>query len=393
MFRILTLNNISPAGLEHLPRGTYEVASELPSPDAIILRSFNLHDHPIPESVLAVARAGAGVNNIPVDALTQRGVPVFNAPGANANAVKELVLAGMLLAARNLCPAWDYVRTLEEEGEALEKAVEAGKKRFSGFELKGRCLGIVGLGAIGRLVANAAVDLGMEVYGFDPGITVAGAWQLSSKVRQAASVDDLVSRVDFVSVHVPLTDTTRGLINAERLSRMPKGAVVLNFARAGVVDEGAVLAALDGGRLHGYVCDFPTDANRRHPKVVALPHLGASTAEAEENCAVMVVEQLRAYLEHGNIVNAVNFPEVVLPRSEGFRLAVANRNVPNMVGQISTRLAEDGLNIVDLVNKSRGEVAYTLIDVDRHPGPGVLEALAAIDGVLKVRAVPDPEAP
>ncbi len=393
MFKILTLNHIAAAGLEHLPRGRYEVASELPNPDAIILRSFNLHAHPIPESVLAVARAGAGVNNIPVDALTQRGVPVFNAPGANANAVKELVLAGMLLAARNLCPAWDYVRTLEETGEALEKAVEAGKKRFSGFELKGRRLGIIGLGAIGRLVANAAVDLGMEVYGFDPGITVAGAWQLSSKVRQAASVDDLVSRVDFVSVHVPLTDTTRGLINAERLSRMPKGAVVLNFARAGVVDESAVIAALDQGRLHGYVCDFPSDANRRHPKVVALPHLGASTVEAEENCAVMVVEQLRAYLEHGNIVNAVNFPEVVLPRSEGFRLAVANRNVPNMVGQVSTRLAEDGLNIVDLVNKSRGEVAYTLIDVDRHPSPQVLESLEAIDGVLKVRAIPDPEAP
>jgi len=391
VFKILTLNNISVTGLEHLPRDRYEVASELLRPDAIILRSFDLHHYDIPDSVLAVARAGAGVNNIPVDRLGMRGVPVFNTPGANANAVKELVLAGMLLAARNLCPAWDYVRGLEAEGSALEKAMEDGKKRFAGFELKGRRLGVIGLGAIGRLVANMAVDLGMEVYGFDPGITVAGAWQLSSKVRQAASVDDLVSRVDFVSLHVPLTDTTRGLVNAERLARMHKGATVLNFARGGVVDESAVLAALDAGRLHAYVCDFPSDANRRHPKVVALPHLGASTAEAEENCAVMAVESLRAYLEHGNIVNSVNYPEVVLPRSDGFRLAVANRNVPNMVGQISTRLAEDGLNIVDLVNKSRGELAYTLIDVDRPPSDALVAAIGAIDGVLKVRAIPDPE--
>ena len=388
MYKILTLNNIAVAGLERLPRDRYEVASEITHPDAILLRSYKMHDMPIPASLQCVGRAGAGVNNIPVDKLSERGIPVFNAPGANANAVKELVVAGMLLAARNICQAWDFTRQLQGDDAELARAVEQGKKNFAGFELAGRTLGVIGLGAIGRQVANTALELGMHVVGFDPGITVQGAWQLSSRVEQATSVDDLLSKVDFVSFHVPLVEATRNMINAERLRLMRDGASVLNFARGGIVDEAAVLAALDEGRLNAYVCDFPSNANRNHPRVIALPHLGASTAEAEENCAVMVAEQIRDYLEHGNIVNSVNFPEVRMPRSAGSsRLAVANRNVPNMVGQITTALAEAGLNIIDLLNKSRGEVAYTLVDVEGEIAPALAENIAAIDGVLRVRVL------
>ena len=388
MYKILTLNNIAVAGLERLPRDRYEVASEITHPDAILLRSFNMHEMPIPASLQCVGRAGAGVNNIPVDKLSEQGIPVFNAPGANANAVKELVVAGMLLAARNICQAWDFTRQLQGDDAELARAVEQGKKRFAGFELAGRTLGVVGLGAIGRQVANTALELGMHVVGFDPGITVQGAWQLSSRVEQAASVDDLLSKVDFVSFHVPLVETTRNMINAERLRLMRDGVSILNFARGGIVDETAVLAALDEGRVNAYVCDFPSNANRQHPRVIALPHLGASTAEAEENCAVMVAEQIRDYLEHGNIVNSVNFPEVRMPRSGGSsRLAVANRNVPNMVGQITTALAEANLNIIDLLNKSRGEVAYTLVDVEGEIAPALAESIAAIDGVLRVRVL------
>ena len=388
MYKILTLNNIAVAGLERLPRDRYEVASEITHPDAILLRSFNMHEMPIPASLQCVGRAGAGVNNIPVDKLSEQGIPVFNAPGANANAVKELVVAGMLLAARNICQAWDFTRQLQGDDAELARAVEQGKKRFAGFELAGRTLGVVGLGAIGRQVANTALELGMHVVGFDPGITVQGAWQLSSRVEQAASVDDLLSKVDFVSFHVPLVETTRNMINAERLRLMRDGVSILNFARGGIVDETAVLAALDEGRVNAYVCDFPSNANRQHPRVIALPHLGASTAEAEENCAVMVAEQIRDYLEHGNIVNSVNFPEVRMPRSGGSsRLAVANRNVPNMVGQITTALAEANLNIIDLLNKSRGEVAYTLVDVEGKIAPALAESIAAIDGVLRVRVL------
>ncbi len=388
MYKILTLNNIAVAGLERLPRDRYEVASEITHPDAILLRSYNMHEMPIPASLQCVGRAGAGVNNIPVDKLSEQGIPVFNAPGANANAVKELVVAGMLLAARNICQAWDFTRQLQGDDAELARAVEQGKKRFAGFELAGRTLGVVGLGAIGRQVANTALELGMHVVGFDPGITVQGAWQLSSRVEQAASVDDLLSKVDFVSFHVPLVETTRNMINAERLRLMRDGVSILNFARGGIVDETAVLAALDEGRVNAYVCDFPSNANRQHPRVIALPHLGASTAEAEENCAVMVAEQIRDYLEHGNIVNSVNFPEVRMPRSGGSsRLAVANRNVPNMVGQITTALAEANLNIIDLLNKSRGEVAYTLVDVEGEIAPALAESIAAIDGVLRVRVL------
>jgi D-3-phosphoglycerate dehydrogenase len=387
-FRILTLNNISVRGLERLPRDRYEVASEIGHPHAILLRSADMHSMEIPPTVLAVARAGAGTNNIPVAELSRRGIPVFNAPGANANAVKELVIAGLLLSTRNICQAWEFVRGLSGDDEAIEKAAEAGKKRFVGAELPGKTLGVVGLGAIGVEVCNAAHLLGMQVLGYDPQITVQRAWQLSSGVEKAVSLDDLFARADMVTVHVPLVDATRSLVNAQRIRLMRKGAIILNFARAGIVDEAAVMAAIDAGALSAYVCDFPTVANKDHPRVVALPHLGASTCEAEENCAVMVADTLRDFLENGNVRHSVNFPESALPRVPGtYRMAVSNSNVPNMVGQISTRLATAGLNIADLLNKSMGEVAYTLIDTDAPVSPAVLEGISSIDGVLSARLV------
>jgi len=387
-FRIRTLNNISPQGLERLPTERYEVAAEVEQPDAILVRSADMHKMAIAGSVLAVARAGAGTNNIPVAALSKRGVPVFNAPGANANAVKELALAGMFLAARNICQAWGYTRALKGDDHALEEQVEQGKKKFVGFELPGRTLGVVGLGAIGVEVANAALGLRMKVLGYDPQITVQRAWQLSSAVEQALSLDDLCARSDIVSLHVPLVEGTRALVNPARIRLMKTGAVLLNFARAPIVDERAVLDALDGGKLAAYVCDFPTNLNKDHPRVVALPHLGASTNEAEENCAIMVADTLRDFLENGNVRNSVNFPETIMPRVPGaWRLAIANENVPNMVGQISTCLASAGLNIADLLNKSRGELAYTVIDTDAPIRDAVLAQLRAIGGVLAARIV------
>jgi len=386
-FKILTLNNISVRGLERLPRDLYEVASEIGHPDAILLRSADMHSMEIPASVLAVARAGAGTNNVPVVKLGRRGIPVFNAPGANANAVKELVLAGLFLASRNICQAWGYVRSLEGDDHAIEEAVEKGKKKFVGHELPGRTLGVVGLGAIGVEVANAALGLRMKVLGYDPQITVQRAWQLSSGVEQALSLDDLFARCDMVTVHVPLNDATRTLVNEARIRLMRKGSAVLNFARAGIVDEAAVLRELDRGQLGSYICDFPTRASKDHPRVVALPHLGASTGEAEENCAIMVAETLRDFLENGNVRNSVNFPEAVLPRVGGNRVAIANENVPNMVGQISTCLAEAGLNIADLLNKSRGDLAYTLIDTEAPIQPEVLARLRAIPGILSARTI------
>jgi D-3-phosphoglycerate dehydrogenase len=386
-FKVLTLNNISVRGLERLPRDRYEVASEIGHPDAILLRSADMHAMDIPPSVLAVARAGAGTNNVPVAKLSRRGIPVFNAPGANANAVKELVLAGLFLSARNICQAWGYVRDLDGDDHAIEEAVEKGKKKFVGHELPGRTLGVVGLGAIGVEVANAALGLRMKVLGYDPQITVQRAWQLSSGVEQALSLDDLFARCDVVTVHVPLMDATRGLVNEARLRLMRPGGVILNFARAQIVDEAAVLASLDAGHLASYVCDFPTRAAKGHPKVVALPHLGASTGEAEENCAIMVADTLRDYLENGNVRNSVNFPEAVLPRVGGNRVALANDNVPNMVGQISTCLAEAKLNIADLLNKSRGDLAYTIIDTDAPISGDVLAKLRGIPGVLSARTV------
>ncbi len=387
MFKILTLNNISVSGLERLPRDRYEVASEIAHPDAILVRSAKMHEMPIPETLKAVGRAGAGTNNIPVDAMSARGIPVFNAPGANANAVKELVLAGMLLASRNLCQGWEFARGLSGDDAEINKAVEAGKKNFAGFELPGRTLGVIGLGAIGVLVANAALALGMRVVGYDPQITVRRAWQLSSSVEQAESVDALLAKSDFVTCHVPLVDATRNLINADRLGLMRQSAVLLNFARAGIIDDAAAVAALDQGRLYAYVCDFPSNLLKDHPRVVTLPHLGASTREAEDNCAVMVADQIRDYLEEGTVRNSVNFPEVIMPRNGGYRMAVVNANVPNMLGQISTDLAKAGLNIVDMLNKSRGDLAYTVVDVEDPIPQAVVDEIAAIEGVLAVRTL------
>ena len=387
MHKILTLNNISVAGLDRLPRDGYEIASEITHPDAILLRSFKMHDMEIPSTVKAIGRAGAGVNNIPVEKMTEKGVVVFNAPGANSNAVKELVLAGMLMAARNIAQAWSFARGLSGEDGEINKAVEAGKKNFVGFELPGRTLGVVGLGAIGVKVANAAHALGMKVVGYDPTITVRSAWQLSSDIRQALSVDDLVSQCDFITFHVPLIESTRHMINAERLRNMKKNSVLLNFARSGIIDDVAALEALDSGKLYAYICDFPSNLLKDHPRCITLPHLGASTLEAEENCAMMVADQVRSYLEDGNISNSVNFPEINLPRNGGYRIAVVNSNVPNMVGQVSTDLAEGNLNIIDMVNRSRADVAVTLIDVDNSPDEETLQRIADIKGVLSVRCL------
>jgi D-3-phosphoglycerate dehydrogenase len=387
-YRILTLDNISSRGLERLPRERYEVAPDLERPDAILVRSGDMHKTPIPATVLAVGRAGAGVNNIPVVDFSKRGVPVFNTPGANANAVKELVLAGLLIAARNICPAWAFARSLTGDDHQIDVAVEKGKKKFVGFEMPGRTLGVVGLGAIGVEVANAALAFGMKVLGYDPQITVQRAWQLSANVEQALSLDDLFARADAVSVHVPLNDQTKMLVNEARLKLLKKSGVLLNFARAAIVDDAAVIAALDSGRLHAYVCDFPNTLLKDHPKVVTLPHLGASTGEAEENCAVMVADQVRDFLENGNIRNSVNYPEAVLPRAPNTtRLAIANSNVPNMVGQISTCLAAERINIAELLNKSRGEYAYTLLDAEGAIGADLLTKIRSIGGILAARIV------
>ena len=390
MFKILTLNNIAVEGLRHLPRERYEVASEIAHPDAVLLRSYNMHDMDIPDTVAAIGRAGAGTNNIPVDAMSSRGVPVFNAPGANANAVKELAIAGMLIGARNLCNAREYVNGLTETGKALSTAVEAGKKQFVGFELPGKTLGVIGLGAIGVEVANAALDLGMKVVGFDPSITVRNAWQLSSGVEQEETLDQLFMHADFVTVHVPLLDATRGLVNASRIALMKDGGVLINFARGGVVDDAAALTALDSGKLHAFVTDFPTPELIANPKVVALPHLGASTGEAEANCAVMVAENVKDYLENGNVRFSVNFPKAYLSRLDAWRITVANANVPNMVGQISTCIANAGLNIEDLLNKSVGDFAYTIVDVNGEPSDALIEEIRSINGVLNLRNLGKP---
>ncbi len=385
--KILTLNAISARGLARLPEH-YVVGGDITDPDGILVRSANMHEMEIPASVKAIARAGAGTNNIPVKKLSERGVPVFNAPGANANAVKELVIAGMLMGARNLVPALKFVEGLSGSDEEMHKSTEAGKKKFAGMELPGRTLGVIGLGAIGSYVAEAAIGLGMKVIGFDPAITVDAAWRLPSQVKRAENVEDVLRMADFITLHVPLVDATRNLINAQRVGVMRPNAVLLNFAREGVVDNAAVIEALDANKLHAYICDFPANALKGHARVVALPHLGASTEEAEENCAIMVAEQLADYLENGNILNSVNFPNVSMGRESTFRLGIANANVPNMVGQISSVLAAAGLNIHNMVNKSKGDMAYTLVDVDSAVSDAVIQQLAAVAGVLSVRYLP-----
>ncbi len=388
VFKVLVLNQISSVGLKRLPQERYTVGKGIAAPDAILVRSQDMHAMEIAPSVRAVGRAGAGTNNIPVKALSSRGVPVFNAPGGNANAVKELVLAGMLMAARNLAPALSFTGGLAAQGDELERQVEDGKKQFAGFELSGHTLGVIGLGRVGCLVADAAIKLGMQVLGYDPDITVDAAWSLPAQVKRAHSVDEVLKAGHFVTLHVPLLAATRDLVNARNLDLMRHGAVLLNFSRDGIVGEEAVLAALTAHKLKAYVSDFPSAASRGHAGVVALPHLGASTREAEDNCAVMVAEALRDYLEHGNIRNTVNFPEVVMARESPYRVAIANANVPNMLGQISTAMAHAGLNIHNMINKSRGEMAYTLVDVDSAVPPATVEALARIEGVLVARYLP-----
>ena len=387
MFSIKTINNISDKGLSRLPAENFSVSPDIENPDAIILRSQNLHDMEIPSNLKAVGRAGAGTNNVPVEKLGEQGIVVFNAPGANANAVKELVIAGMLLACRNICQAWQYAENVQGTDEEQNKAVEAGKKKYVGYELPGRTLGVVGLGAIGVEIANVAVALGMRVVGFDPTITVKSAWKMSSVVEEMASIDELLKESDFVTFHVPLIDATLDLLNAERITTMKDGAVILNFARHGIVNDDAVLADLESGKLNAYVCDFPAEKLKRNERVITLPHLGASTAEAEENCAMMVADQLKDFLENGNIKNSVNYPVVKLPRGGKSRVALTHKNMPDMIAKISTVIGDAGFNIHHLRNESKNDLAYTLMDIECEIGEDLIEKFAAIDGVLKARQV------
>ena len=387
-FRVRTLNAISGKGLARFPDDRYEVGGSVENPHALLLRSALLHDSAVPGSVLAVARAGAGTNNIPVTSLTERGIPVFNTPGANANAVKELVLASLFIASRHLIPAARFAHTLTGDDDAIARAVEAGKRKFVGFELPGRTLGVIGLGAIGVQVANASLGLGLKVIGYDPAISVEHAWHLSADVKRANSIEDVFRKADILTVHVPLIDVTRGLVSTQRIALMKETAVLLNFARAEIVDTAAVVAALDEGTLGGYVCDFPSTAVHKHPRCISLPHLGASTKEAERNCAMMAVDSLRGFLEDGQVHNSVNFPEAVMSREPGTRrIVIVNRNVPNMVGQVSTIVAQHGQNIANLLNKSRGELAVTLVDVEGEVTSGLLDELCGINGVLSARLV------
>ena len=385
MLNIQVLNNISPLGLGKFSNATYDVSSSDENPDAILVRSAKMHDMEIGDSLKAVGRAGAGVNNIPLEKMSDKGVVVFNTPGANANAVKELVISSMLLASRNICQGWDYVNKLPLEN--LKTTVEDGKKQYSGSELPGKTLGIVGLGAIGVEIANAASILGMDVIGYDPSISKKNAWKISSEVEEALSLEELFSRSDFVSFHVPLVDATMNLLDAKRIALLPKGCVIINMSRDGIVDEDELIKSLDTGKVKYYVTDFPIDEKKNHDRVIALPHLGASTAEAEENCAIMIAKQVKDYLEHGNIVNSVNFPDSKMPRAGEERLAITHRNVPNMVRQITKEIAEEGANIVDMLNKSRGDFAYTLIDIEKEIPKTVIENIKQVEGILKVRAL------
>jgi len=385
MQNIQVLNNISPLGLEKFPKDTYKVSTSNDNPDAILVRSAKMHDMEIEKSLKAVGRAGAGVNNIPLQKMSDNGVVVFNTPGANANAVKELVISSMLLASRNICQGWSYVNSLPLDN--LKATVEDGKKQYSGSELPGKTLGIVGLGAIGVEIANAASTLGMDVIGYDPSISKKNAWKISSDVEEALSLEELFSRSDFVSFHVPLVDATKNLLNAKRIELLPEGCVVINMSRDGIIDEDQLIKSLDSGRVKYYVTDFPIDEKKNHDRVIALPHLGASTSEAEDNCAVMIAKQIKEYLENGNIINSVNFPDAKMPRAGKERLAITHRNVPNMVRQITKAIAEDDANIVDMLNKSKGEFAYTLIDIEEKISNSVIENIKKVEGILKVRAL------
>ncbi len=389
--QILSLNQISLKGLERLPRDRYEIASEFIHPEAILLRSHKLAEKDIAGSVLAIARAGAGVNNIPVAACTARGIPVFNSPGANANAVKELVATGLLLGSRGVVAGIDYVRTLDNisDGAELNRVLEANKKQFKGKELVGKTLGVVGLGAIGSLVAEMALTLGMDVIGYDPALSVDAAWRLSSQVRKADTLSGLFGRCDFISLHLPVLEQTRGLINAELLGAMQSGTCLLNFARQEIVDQPSLLAALDSGKLRSYIADFPTPELIGRDDVILMPHIGASTEEAEDNCAIMVADQLRDFLENGNIRNAVNFPTLQLERVTGCRLSITNENVPKILGHVLSILADADINVIDMLNKSREQIAYNLIDISGGMTDEILESMRAIKGVINVRLIGD----
>jgi D-3-phosphoglycerate dehydrogenase len=385
MFRIQTMNKISPLGLELFPRDTYEVASEIPNPHAILVRSADLHNVTIPDSVLAIGRAGAGVNNIPIPACSERGVAVFNTPGGNANAVKELALAALLVASRNILGGWTWGSSIADKADEVPDLVEKGKSKFEGPELRGKTLGVVGLGAIGVMVANDALSLGMQVMGYDPYISVEAAWNLSHSVERADTLEGLLSKADYISLHLPLNDATRGLLDAEKFRIMKKGGRIVNLARGGLVNEADIIDALNSGKLSCYVTDFPTAELLACPKAICIPHLGASTPEAEDNCAIMAVRQLMDYLETGVIKNSVNFPRCRLEFRSPYRLLVANRNIPNMVGQITTVLAEGSINITDLINHHQDEYAYNIIDTEQAIPPELLEKLVGIDGVVRVR--------
>ena len=385
MIKVQTINNISPIGLEKFPKDQYTVSSEIINPDVILVRSAAMHEMEIDENLKAVGRAGAGVNNIPLQKMSNHGVVVFNTPGANANAVKELVISSMLLASRNICQAWNYVNNLPLDN--LKSTVEDGKKNYSGSELPGKTLGIVGLGAIGVEIANAAHTLGMNVIGFDPSITKKNAWKITSDVQEALNIEELFLKSDFVSFHVPLVEGTKNLLNAKRIALLPKDAVVINLSRDGIIDEDALIKALDSGKIKYYVTDYPINDKKNNDKVNALQHLGASTAEAEDNCVIMVAEQIKDYLENGNIINSVNFPEAKMPRAGERRLAITHKNIPNIVSQFTNTIAEVGVNIVDMLNKSRDEVAYTLIDLESEISDMTIDNLKKIDGILTLRVL------
>ncbi len=387
MYKVKTLNNIAAIGLDEFDTKKYDVSPDIKNPDAIILRSFNMHGMDIPTSVQAVGRAGAGTNNIPIEKLTKLGIPVFNTPGANANAVKELVITGMLLACRNICPAWDYARNIEGDDTSVKEQVEKNKKNFSGFELPGKTLGVIGLGNIGVKVANAARYLGMNVIGYDPAMTVKNAWELRSSVQQAEKIEEVFAQSDFITLHLPLIEQTKNLINAARFKAMKEGVILLNLARDGIVDNNALETALNENKVRAYVCDFPSNQFKHHSKVICLPHLGASTKEAEENCAVMIAKQVQSYLGDGHIQYSVNFPSVKMSRTEGYRLAIINENIPNMVAQISTVLSNANINIIDMINKSRADIAYTLLDINEPISDDILEKMMTVEGIIRARRI------
>jgi D-3-phosphoglycerate dehydrogenase / 2-oxoglutarate reductase len=385
MPKVKTYNKIAKIGLDRFT-DKYQIGEDIQEPDAIILRSFDLHNETIPDSVLAVGRAGAGVNNVPVEELTKKGVVVFNAPGGNANSVKELVLCALFLAARNVPEALEYTKNLPSEN--LKEQVEAGKKQFAGTELSGKTLGVIGLGAIGHKVANSGIGLGMKVYGYDPAMTVQNAWQLSPSVQQVEDINELFKACDYVSIHVPLIDPTKGMINTEKIANMKQGAVLINFSRDKIVDETALLKALDEGKIARYVTDFPNETVKGHPKVTALPHLGASTLEAEDNCAIMVADQLQHYLKDGNIKHSVNFPKAKMARSGGVRITLAHTNEPGMIARITSILAEDKINISELFNNNRGDLAYTIVDLDTEKiDDSTIKKLESIEHLIKLRVI------